>query len=237
MPELATPAEAGGLDAFRRGQAVLRTMRRVRLGLTLLLFAIIVGFLFAFYGHAKTAWTSEKFEPYAKDELKRLTPVLANAAENVLGDVRPKYEQLIRAKARQVQPELQKTSSKEMLLLFNDADELVQTELRTVVRAAYAHQLNVMKKEFPRLGDEVRTEMLKTRLESGLEKDADAVSETIARRYMKEVQKVQDEMMLFRPSRFDRLSEEDLGRYFIHLWVQLLDMHLMENLGGTDHVK
>lgn len=237
MPEQATPAAAGGLEAFRRGQAVLKSLRRVRLGLTLLLFAIILGFLFAYYSHGKTAWTPEKFEPYAKDELKRLTPVLSNAAQSVLGDVGPKYEHLMRAKAKQAQPVLEENASKEMILLFNEVETIVRAELRTVVRAAYAHQLEVVKKEFPRFGDEVRMEMLRDRLEAGLEKDADLVTERIARRYMKEVQKVQDELMLFRPNRYEQMSEEELGRYFIHLWVQLLDLHLMENLGGSAHVR
>lgn len=237
MSELATPADAGGLEAFRRGQAVLKSMRRIRLGLTLLLFAIIVGFLFAFYSHGKNAWTPEKFEPYAKDELKRLTPAVSNAVQTVLGDVGPHYDKLMRKKAKEAQPELEARASKEMIALFNESEQVVKAELRTVVRTAYAHQLDVMKKEFPRLGDEARAELLQKRLEAGLEKDADLITEQVARRYMKEIQKVQDEMMLFRPNRFERMSEEDLGRFFIHLWVQLLDLHLMENLGGTAHVK
>ena len=47
-------------------------------------------------------------------------------------------------------------------------------------------------------------------------------------RFAPHVARLQERMDRFRPSRFESWNKDDLSRYFVHLWLRLVDQKILD---------
>lgn len=240
-PVAQEPPDAGGeaienlgsaLQKYQQGRDSVTRLKNARIALSIMLVLVIVGYLMAFYAAAKSMWDPENFKEPMTEELQRLKPSIRNAAQNAVERVKPVYMNRVREAFTAIRPHLAQRVKKEWEAAAPGLSAAAKREIKDALTRVYYRQNEELKKHFPNLEDETRRELLRKRFEESLRKDIDAILVDFETMYVRDMRKVERTIQKFRPNRYERFTEEEIGRYYVHLWVSLLDYHLMESFKG-----
>jgi hypothetical protein len=200
------------------------------MALSVLLVLVIVFYLMAFYTTAGSMWDPENFKEPMTEELKRLQPSLRNSAQNAIERVKPEYMKRAREAFTAIRPHLAMRVKKEWEAAAPDLSATAKREIKDAVIRVYYRQNTELKKHFPKLEDETRRELLRKRFEESLRKDIDAILVDFEEMYVRDIRKIERTIQRFRPSYYEHLSEDELGRHYVYLWISLLHHHLKESI-------
>ncbi|MCZ7643859.1 MAG: hypothetical protein M5U26_01020 [Planctomycetota bacterium] len=222
-------------QTYQQGHRSIEALGRVRLWLTVALTAIVVLFLFSLFAKASSMYKARNFEEPLREESERLQPIVQNAMRNYVEKVGPQIGKLAQERFQQIRPQLEKDMREEWELFAQSVSTRTDREIREMLFRIQDRQMAIFVEHFPSLKTTEAQEAFKNRLEESLRRNMDEILVHFETRYVRELQGLEGTIHKFRPNRFERLSQDDLSRYFIHLWLNLLDLHLMEDEnGGSD---
>ncbi|MBE7465703.1 MAG: hypothetical protein HS116_19695 [Planctomycetes bacterium] len=228
---MSDPADAKLLEEIRLSYLENRRkaeyLSRARAWLTVLLAGVILVFLAALYLKASDMYHPRNFEQPLKAESERLAPLARNALHNYVESVGPELGRIAQEKFDAVQPQLDRAVQEEWNTFARTLTTETDQQLRGLLTRIHNRQLEALTNHFPKLTDPVTQETFRKRNEEGLRRDIDDILVDFETSYVRELRTLEGSIQKFRPNRFERFSQDELNRYFIHLWLNMLDLHLM----------
>jgi len=211
------------------------TQRRGRFLTAFFAFGILVvvsAWSFTIYRTVRANFTEERLQASARQEMQALLPGLSDQATELLRDLRPVYEAEVRKAAPAMLPRLQGRLKDEMLALGHGLANHSKDVFAGALISAAQDGEQELKKAFPLLENQEEMQRLLDRLHSGLEKETEKfLIETT------ETARPGMERFLVTLSGFPRrpgVTDDELHRQFLHLWVLLLDQGLMQGVPPTE---
>ncbi len=230
-------------DDLRTARQQEKKLARIGQGLTIVLIIVFVGFVAALYSKVVTAYSPQNFEKPLQEEAQNFLPKLEPELRILWDETAPVYGQLASEKLEMALPALQDASQREFDgLLFNlETNANLQT-YAALDRIALKHRKR-LEQQFPKLSRPEEAEALGVRWVEALEGDFKQVASHVTERFAEDILGVEMTLSRFLPNEFEDLSEDELARQFIHLWLMKVDHMLLygdEGLSyrkGGDHVE
>jgi hypothetical protein len=199
---------------------------------TLGLLAVIGGWGFVIYKTVKTNFTETRIQASARQEMQALLPDVTEQANLMMRDLRPAYEAEVRKAAPAMLPKLQGRLHEEMLALGHGLSAHSKDVFAGALIAAAQDGEQELKKAFPSLENKEEVQRLLDRLHSGLEKETEKFLLETTEAARPGMEKFLATLNGF--PRRPKVTDEELHRQFIHLWVLLLDQNLMQGVPPTE---
>ena len=242
--------DSGLEPALRVLRNDLRTTRRqqkklARIGqaLTLVLIIVFVAFVATLYKKLVVAYSPQSFEQPLQEEARNILRKLEPELRTLWDETAPVYTQLASEKLEMAIPALQDASRNEFdALLVNLQTSLSQQSYDALDRMALKHRKR-LEQQFPKLSRSENADALGDQWLVALEGDFKQVVSHLHERFGEDILGVEATMRRFLPNEFEDLSEEELARQFIHLWLMKVDRLVLhgdegQTLGeGVDHVE
>ncbi len=230
-------------DDLRTARQQEKKLARIGQGLTIVLIIVFVGFVATLYNKVVAAYSPRNFEGPLQEEAQNFLPKLEPELRILWDETAPVYGQLASEKLEMALPALQDASRREFdALLFNLQTSVNRQAYDALDRIALKHQKR-LEQQFPKLSSPEEAEALGDRWLVALEGDFKQVASHVTERFAEDILDVEMTLRRFLPNEFEDMSEEELARQFIHLWLMKVDrMVLHGNEGrsyrqGGDHVE
>lgn len=213
--------------------ARLKTVSRTFSILTVLVF---LGFLWALVTKIGEQWEPKRLQALVAYEVDQLDEPLLTAVQVAATEVSPVYQEMASKEFEKLIPELEKEAVKEIDGLVKGIMATAGKKVEAAIERVELKQRELVMRQFPKatLPAEDPIGLLGT--EEERREDLLLVMRAFMNRYQDDVAKLQETLGGFRNDAFDRMSKDTLMRYFAHLWLMLLDRHLMQKdleKGGT----
>lgn len=222
-----TPGVEDVERAYEEGKRRLAGLRRTaRMG-SILLACLVLGFLASIVLLARDLYAWERFEPHVAAEAERLLPEAQRAMNAVVARAGPVYARLAQEKMEASLPALQESMRREIENLGGHLKERLEPEVRGALERLEARQWERLRFHFPSLAFEKGRQEFTEKWSKVIIDDHRALLADFDLRYGLHVVELRKTMEGFRPNRFESWDRERLSRHFVHLWLQLLDRHVL----------
>lgn len=227
--------EVGALEtqfnAYREAVAGSDRTRRV-LAVTLL--CIFVVFLAATYLQFRSSFSQQKLQDAMTQEMPDLVPRLSEELVRVSQAVAPVYAEEAKRQFAEIAPKMEESLNSELELFQKRSAELVSTRFQAAVDRAAQRATEDLRKNFPGLSDKQTQELLASELKPKLDEMTLRLAQHFLEQYMQQVSAIQKTMRDFERLPLTIRDDVELERYFLHMWLQLLDHELMRAAGTKD---
>ena len=195
------------------------------------LFLVIVCYMAALYSLVSTNYTVEKLRPPVTAQVQFLLPKVRASLVDVVNEVKPLYVELAREKFEEVLPDLQQATVEESAKLTESLSGRVTAQIEGTLARLEKRQWDRLVGHYPELADmELRLKYQK-QWRTAIEEEASEILVDFQERYGNDVALLHQSLDGFRPNQFENFTEQQLTRYFAHLWLMVLDRHLLDQLG------
>lgn len=238
MNEFNPNAAAGELlDGYHAARSRHKRLTRIGQGLTLVLVVVFVGFLVSLYGKMTTMYAAEKFEQPLQEEARNLIPLLEPELRALWEQTAPVYEQLAREKLATVLPAVQEATYREFDVLLTNVEAQATRHIQDAVKRIVERHHDRIRGHFPILAS---AESAEERGEQWMESISDDLRDIIVHlhtRYLTDLGELEATLEQFFPNEFEAMSEDQLTRQFIHIWLMKADQLVMQGKSseGNDH--
>lgn len=217
-------------------QEQVARLRKVGRTISILTVLVFGGFLWALVSKVGEQWNHARLESLVAYETDRLQEPLLGAVRAAATEVSPIYQDMIKRKFDELIPELEKEAVKEIDGLVSDIMKTAGQSVEDAIERVERKQRELVMREFPKakLPSEDPVGLLGT--EEERREELLLVMRSFMNRYQEDVAKLQETLGGFSNAAFDRMDRDSLMRYFAHLWLMLLDRHLLQKdlqEGGT----
>ena len=200
-----------------------KKFKRISRILTLVFVGVILGYLFMLFGRFKTQYHPDNFEEPLARRAQELLPILRPEIERLVNEVTPVYADMARQKMQDALPELQAVSFREKEIFLTSIREQGEDQLNASLERIADKQQAKIEKYFPNLATSEGVDKIGKRWKARIEKDSGAILVHFNDLYTKDIAALETTLEGFRPNEFESMSEEELSRYFLHLWLVRLD--------------
>jgi hypothetical protein len=188
---------------------------------------IVLGFVFVNFTHLRAELTQDKVSESLSRELGTLSPVAIQEIGLLGRQLLPIYAAEFKKQLEVAWPQISVTLQSEADALSNDI--LLESHKFLVAseeRILKAVEMTV-EESFPHLQDPAQKAELERKIDEICQSTLTGSLEEFDTLFSKDVAKVRDSLLKFELSDVQE-SPLELKKRFIHLWLQLLDMEVME---------
>ena len=214
-------------ERYAAQREVEGNFRKVEQLMTVLLILCLLLMLYVSYSKVRSNYTAEQFAPHLNEQVEFLAPRLLNGLARVAEDVLPVYAAQATEWFPEIVPELEKSFGRELGKL----DQHVRAQLRRDFDMALersGRQLHKkLKARFPEIMTPEGRKLVEYELLAMIEQDSPQLLERFLQTYHDDIDKLYETLDGFRPNRFDKFEDEELLRYYAHLWLMAVDQELM----------
>jgi hypothetical protein len=228
--DLATQLRAE-YTAARTEQKRLRSFTRLA---SLCLVVVLVGSIWSIVALAADQWAPEKFGPPLEVEAQEITPVAERHARQLVERVVPEYERAARQKLEETLPELRESLALEWKLMGSNLASTTEPAVTEALERLQTRQWERMSSHFPILATVEGRQAFADAWSTQVMADQAELLKEIDLRFAPHVESLHERMKKFRPNRFDDWHQDDLSRYFVHLWLQLLDRKILGQIENPE---
>jgi len=228
-----TPAEPtrGGVAEIERvflegRRKVARLHLLARLG-SITMACLVLGYLWSIVAFAGEAYAPARFEPHLRTEVERLVPEVRAHANAVFSRVGPVYARLAQEKIEKALPALQESLRTELESMGGGIAERTGPRIRETLDRLEEKQWERLGAAFPSLRTDASRQAFADRWSGVIIEDHRRLLADFDLRFGKHAIDLHRSLEGFRPNRFESWDEERLTRHFVHLWLQLLDRHIL----------
>ncbi len=217
-------------DAARHRLKKLGTAARL---LTLTLVTVFATALFMLYGKITDMYAPEKFEEPLMREAQRLIPQLEPELRALWEETAPVYSNLAMEKFRTALPAFQEVGQRELDALLADLKSHTEQQVDASLDRIAANLEQRLEGQFPKLATDEGAEQ---RLQQWAEVLADDMTQVLVHfeaRYLEDLGQLEATLDQFRRSEFDEMSQDELIRQFVHLWLAKLDRWVLTGNAGN----
>lgn len=223
--------------SHEQAQARLVFLTRIGNILTILVVLVVVGYLTALFSNVKSMYAMENFEQPVAREVQNLLPKLEPELRTLWAETAPVYGELALNKFEEALPAIQEASHRELEALTSGLLVNAQQQIdRSLDRVARKHNEALIQR-FPRLASESGADEMGMRWMETIEGDFEKILLHFNDRYVKDLGLLQSTLEQFRSEELERMSEDELMRQFVHLWLMKVDRMVMlqdENDGSGE---
>ena len=234
MPESDLHADVRSLrDTYQSRKSSLQKLKRISQGLGAVFIVVLLAFLAGLYSRAADMYAPEKFVEPLQKEAQVLLPKLEPELRTLWDETAPVYVEMATEKLQLALPELQERSQKEMELFLTSLSANAERQIHGALNRVVARQQQVFEEQFPALATQDGLRQVGNRWVSTLESDAEDVILHFHDSYVTDLGELAETLDQFRSSEFEGMSDEELARQFVHLWLLKLDRWVMEGDEGV----
>lgn len=234
MPD--SPVEAAVRELHTLYHTNRRTQRRLKRTSRIITFCTLFVFtaaLIALYSKANRMYALEQFKDPVEREAKEILQHLAPEMETLAREAGPVYARLAEERLEEALPMVHEATRTELHRLSESLTARAGATLNTSLTRLSQRQQRNLEAHFPSLATAAGGEEMKLRWKETIEDDVRAVLTEFRDRYAGDVDRLQGTLNGFRPNQFEEMTEEQVTRHFVHLWLMRLDRLVMEDdLGG-----
>ena len=190
---------------------------------------VFLCYCYAIYGNIRSNWTSKRLTAAANKEVEKLAPIFHSKIVEMANEIAPVYQEEMSKTLDAAMPELTEKSKKAFQETGDAIVKNAETEVRDMFNRVLSKHENRIKAEFPSLRSDADVEALTLRWKNQITQDTNDVIKTFLSKYERDVANVQSTIGTFRTDRFRHYDRDYVVRYFIHLWLMLLDRHILGN--------
>ena len=236
MTDPSFESELRDLGQFRSAsRSKLRKLTHVTRGLSVLLVLVLVGFLAALYGQVTTMYAPENFEGPLQQEAQNLMPKIEPELQRLWDETAPVFADLAIGQFEEALPLVREASQREFDTLLTNVSGNAQEQVReALTRVSNAHHAK-MKAHFPTLSTTRGAEDSVMQWMETIESDLGQILAHLEMRYSEDLGELQATLDKFRPNEFEEMTEDELIRQFVHLWLMKADMMVLADTEGDDH--
>jgi hypothetical protein len=217
-------------DAYRRYCAHSDSETRYRRMETIISVAVafvIVAFVVASYFAVRANFSGERLSMRLSSEVSAMTPRISDAVLAVGEEVMPVYLEQGEKKLRDALPGLELAMSEELAKVWSGMHSQIEADFDAALDRSGKKLEQRLQQQFPELLEPTNLALLEKELNEMLEKDTSEFLGRFFDQYSKDLNGVYNTIEGFRPSRFERLSNEELAAQYLHLWLTLLDREIL----------
>lgn len=220
-------------DLYLTGRAKQRRYRQTSRILTFATLGLFAAFLLAFYSKANSMYAMENFHEPLQKQAHILATQLAPNLETLLAEAAPVYAKEAIAKFEEALPTVREASQNELKRLSTSLRVRAENQMNATLQRIAEKNRRKLQEHFPSLASVANPGALEEKWKKTIEEDTIQVIEEFRTKYTRDVQMLRNSLEGFRSSRFEEMGEDELTRYFIHLWLMRLDRLILEgDLGG-----
>ncbi len=229
MSESSPDAELRGLlDEHRQAQSQLKNMGRISQAATLLLAIVVVGFLVLLYGRISTMYAAENFEEPLRSQAAYLLPKIEPELRILWRETAPVYERLASEKLADALPVIQEATHHELGVMLTNVRERATRRVDLAVHRVAERHYEGIRTHVPNLADPDRAQERGSQWMEAISEDLTDVVVHLNQRYLDDLGELEATLEQFFPNEFESMSEDQLTRQFIHLWLMKMDHLVME---------
>ena len=195
------------------------------------LFLVIVCFMVALYFLVSTNYTADKLRPPVPAHVKYLLPKVQSSLEEVVNDVKPIYLELARQKFKEVLPDLRQATGEESAKLTASLSARVTSQIEGTLDRLENRQWDRLVGHYPDLAEKKLRNKYQKKWRDGIEEETSELLLGFQKRYGEDVSQLRQSLDGFRPNRFEHFTQDQLTRHFAHMWLMILDRHVLDQLG------
>lgn len=215
---------------YSKQREVEGNFRRAEQLLTVLLVGSILLVVYATYARAKRNYTVEAFSPHVARQMSVLAPKVLEALVQVGEDVLPVYAAHGSEWFPDIVPSLEERLGQELAELRRTAHLQIREDIDAALHRS-AHKLErKLEQKFPGVLTPETMEILEGELNAMLEEDTPKLLDKFLDRYNKDINDLYATLDGFRQNRFRSFDQDRLSLYYVHLWLELLDLELLSLL-------
>ena len=234
MNEPNAVARVGELrDNHEKARQRLKKLGTVARLLTLSLVTVFAAALFMLYGKMTDMYAPEKFEEPLLHEAQRLVPQLEPELRSLWEETAPVYSNLAMEKFRAALPAFQEVGQRELNALLADLRSHTEQQVDTSLDHIAANLEQRLEGQFPNLATEEGAEQRLQQWAEVFEEDMTQVLVHFEKRYLEDLGELEATLEKFRPSEFENMSQDELIRQFVHLWLAKLDRWVLTGNAGS----
>lgn len=223
---------------YSQATAAEQKFRRIRWALLVALFGVVAFYVVAIINRFGTMYAVDKFRVPLQQEMEKVAPRVRDALLAVVEKARPVYADLAAKKFSEAQPHLERALLQEWRALSDNLSYTAETELHATLTRVGEKQLAAVEKRFPFLHEEAKRERFKEKWKARVEENIKVSLQDFHDKYRGDIERLRERLEKFRPNDFEKWTKEELTRYFVHLWIVLLDRAILGldqvDVGGED---
>ena len=210
-------------DDHRKAKATLKNLARLGRVLSIVLIVVFVGFLTHMYGKVTTMYAPEQFEKPLQEEARNLLPKLEPQLRQLWTETAPVYGEMAMNTFQEALPAVREASVLELEALrtnlIANAHERVGESLDRISRRQYA----LLAEHFPKLSAPEQMDRMGEHWMESITGDLEQILVHFEMMYAEDLGQLAATLDQFRGSEYERMSEDEVSREFIHLWLMKLD--------------
>jgi hypothetical protein len=188
---------------------------------------LIIGFLWSIVVLARDSYAWDQFEPHVKAEAERLAPEAKATANRVFGRAGHVYAKLAQEKLESSLPEVQESLRRELEEMGTGVAERAGPKVEAALDRLEEKQWERLGRQFPAFATDGTRAQFAERWKMEILDENREMFVRYQVKYGQEVIDLRKTLDGFRPNRFEEWDEDRLTRHFVHLWLQLLDRHIL----------
>jgi uncharacterized protein with von Willebrand factor type A (vWA) domain len=201
--------------------------RRMDVIMSVAVALVIVAFVVASYFTVRANFSQERLSVRLSSEISAMTPQISDALLAVGEEVMPLYLEQGEKKLRDALPRLELALSEELEKLWGGMHAQIEADFDAALDRSGKKLEQRLQQQFPELLEAPNLALLEKELNEMLEKDTSEFLGRFFDQYSKDLNGMYKTIDGFRPSRFERLSNEELAAQYMHLWLTLLDREIL----------
>ena len=221
-------------QAHLSAQAILKKLNNGNRALSLALVVVFLSFVVALYGNVTDMYAPEKFDGPLQEEAKKLLPRLEPELRLLWEETAPVYSEMAVEKLTSALPEVQAAGQKEFETLLANLKTHAEQRTNAALMRISSKQEARLRESFPDLSTEEGAEERVLEWVESFEGGFEEILAHLEIRYSQDLGELQATLDQFRSSEFEGMSEDELTRQFVHLWLTKIDRWVMLEDGG-DH--
>lgn len=230
MGEPSTDSVVQSLDSsYQQTKEAVAQCRRTSRIIAWVTVVVFLCYCYAIYGNLTANWTKEQLTTAANREVEKLAPIFHAKIVEVANEIAPVYQAEMSKTLDAAMPELTARSKKAFQETGDAVAKNAEGEVRGMFDRVLAKHENRLKAEFPSLRSDADVEAMTLRWKHQITEDTNEVIKTFLRRYETDVADLQSTIGMFGTDRLKGHDRDYVVRYFIHLWLALLDRHILGN--------
>ena len=156
-----------------------------------------------------------------------LEPLTEPMLQSLWAETAPVYREMAREKFQTALPAFQTSSRTEWEALRANLAENAGNKVQAALGRISKRQQRRLAEHFPRLSTKKGTDEIGTVWMETIEKDLEAVLLHFHERYAADLDELAETLEQFRPSQYEGMTEDQLTREFLHLWLMKADRWVM----------
>jgi len=223
------PGPPGDGDRFTAFIASERRLLWTARGLLVAILAVILIFLSLTWSGVKANFTAERFGPPIEEAMAELGPPLTDALGKALLAAKDPYIEHARERWKTVQPELMQRADAEIEKFRDQLARRMERDAKEMLDRVIRGKESRLKKDLPHFADDEREREFRDRLAEDLFVTTDQIA---SKAYAANREHI-DEMLVsidqFETDEnpYEAMDIAQLGRHYLHLWLELLDHHIL----------